>query len=197
MWFRLIWWFWIRIEKLLMLLNSESKLPPLQNQGQAWFFLVSQNFILVQKKWDTKSKGWDVGEVEDIINVDIVLNFDILIKFYIFLKFDILIKFDFFAIFDTFLKLNFQIWYFEQKQLIFWSNTLSCRIDILINNWYKYQKPSLSVPVKCNFLSGQKWFLRWLFQGLGGYFLLQSVFVFSFRWSEVPFSRYSDSYVNT
>ena len=116
-----------------MLLNSESKLPPLQNQGQAWFFLVSQNFILVQKKWDTKSKGWE--EVEDIIEVDIVLNFDILIKFDFFLNFDIFIKFDLFAIFDIFLKLNFQIWYFDQKQLIFWSNTLSCKIDILINNW--------------------------------------------------------------
>jgi len=45
--------------------------------------------------------------------------------------------------------------------------------------------------------SGQKWFLRWVFLGFGGYFLLQSVFVFSFRWSEVPFPRYSDSYVWT
>ena len=41
--------------------------------------------------------------------------------------------------------------------------------------------------------SGQKWFLRWVFLGFGGYFLLQSVFVFSFRWSEVSFLRYSDS----
>ena len=41
--------------------------------------------------------------------------------------------------------------------------------------------------------SGQKWFLRWVFLGFGGYFVLQSVFVFSFRWSEVPFPRYSDS----
>ena len=119
-----------------MLLNSESKLPLLQNQGQACFFLVSQNFILVQKKWDTKSKGWEeVGEVVVMIKVDIVLNIDILIKFDFFLNFDILIKFDFFAIFDIFLKLNFQIWYFDQKQLIFWSNTLSCKIDIFINNW--------------------------------------------------------------
>ena len=41
--------------------------------------------------------------------------------------------------------------------------------------------------------SGQKWFLRWVFLGFGGYFVLQSVFAFSFRWSEVPFPRYSDS----
>ena len=36
--------------------------------------------------------------------------------------------------------------------------------------------------------SGQKRFL-----GFGAYFVLQSVFVFSFRWSEVPFPRYRDS----
>ena len=45
------------------------------------FILVSQNFFLVQKKWDTKSKGWEeLGEVEDVIKVYIFLNFDILLK---------------------------------------------------------------------------------------------------------------------
>ena len=43
------------------------------------------------------------------------------------------------------------------------------------------------------FSNGQNGFLRWVFPGFGGYFVLQSVFVFSFRWSEVPFSRYRDS----
>ena len=43
--------------------------------------------------------------------------------------------------------------------------------------------------------SGQKWFLRWVFPGFGGYFALQGAFVFSFQWSEVPFPRYRDSYV--
>ena len=46
---------------------------------------------------------------------------------------------------------NFQIWYFDQKWLIFWSTTFSCEFDIFINIWWKYQKPSLSVPLKCNF----------------------------------------------
>ena len=43
--------------------------------------------------------------------------------------------------------------------------------------------------------SGQKRFLRWVFLGFWGYFVLQSVFVFSFRWSEVPFPRYRNSYI--
>ena len=108
-----------------MLLNSESKSPLLLFQTQTCLLLVSQNFFLVQKKWDTKSKDWEeVGEVEDIIKVDIFLNFDICLKF------------DFFVKFYIFLNLyNFRIWYFDQQQLIFWSNTLSCKIDIFINNW--------------------------------------------------------------
>ena len=82
-------------------------------------------FIFGPEKLDTKSKGWEkVGEVEDIMKVDIFLNFDIYLKF------------DFFVKFYIFLKLyNFKIWYFDQKQLIFWSNTLGCKIDIFINNW--------------------------------------------------------------
>ena len=47
--------------------------------------------------------------------------------------------------------------------------------------------------------SGQKWFLRWVFLGFGGYFLLQSGRRFSFWWLEVPFpieiSRFARFYV--
>ena len=90
---------------------------------QVCFLLVSQNFFLVQQKWDIKSNEWEeVGEVEDILRIDTFLNFDIFTKFDIFVKFDFFIKFDFFVNyvvvvkFDIFIKLYVDtIWYFYQK----------------------------------------------------------------------------------
>ena len=106
------------------------------------FFWFSQNFILVQQKYDTKYKRWEeVGEVGATLKVDIFLKFEIFLNFYFFHKFDIFTKFDIFVKFDFFIKFVFFL------KLLF----SYFRFDILIkNSWFFDQ---IHIVVNLIFLS--------------------------------------------
>ena len=96
--------------------NSASQSQLLLFHCKVCSLLVCLNFILVQKKWDNTSKGWEeVGELEETLSFDIFCKIWLVRQIWLFCQIWFFVKIDIFLKFDISIKNS---WFFDQKHIV-------------------------------------------------------------------------------